>query len=658
MELLYVWINDVSGNLIEKQGINFSAEYDFKATFEEERLVLSVNENWTGYNSIFKTDVIENITAVVGKNGSGKTTLLKYLSGLNCAIPHKDNRKPGYEELYDKELRESLCVLVFRIDEDIVIYHDFEHGFINNTPFDTVNMSDPEVYRACLLNQSDFKAVLKIYVTNSGYTDLSGITQQGKLDELYLTPAGLSTVSASYFEKIFCMDEGFVYRLTPYRKWREIIRSVKKSTDFQQICDVLYFNRLQSAGKYDNYAGKISTKLKVNMDLALAVVDKEWDKFSVISDETDPGIIGYISQLRQDVREFFRNIEEPNPLIKNLYVNLICEICAAVNGSYPASVCTWDDLLEWFESVKSKLNVEVELSYFETAIEEMMEIESILRTASFYENVVPESDLAYDSSQVFDYSMNSDLYFKFISFVANRILSKYSFVLRYIRIENLEMSSGERAFQNIFSWIDTVPVFYQIHSGLPVELKDNILLLIDELDLYLHPEWQRKFIKLLTEEIETQFAGHRVQIIFATHSPLCLSDIPRENTVYLRTENGKCKVDERMSHEQTFGRDIYTLFNDAFFLDDVTMGEYAQSYINGIIYRMINPETKIAYELSVREIEELEKRIARIGNPALRMKLSSMLLRCQKNNVEKLHYLRWRQNQIAEEIARLEAEDD
>ena len=51
---------------------------------------------------------------------------------------------------------------------------------------------------------------------------------------------------------------------------------------------------------------------------------------------------------------------------------------------------------------------------------------------------------------------------------------------------------------------------------------NNYLLLIDEIDLYLHPEWQQEFISVLLNELEKQFPDKKIQLVFSTHSPLLL----------------------------------------------------------------------------------------------------------------------------------------
>lgn len=66
---------------------------------------------------------------------------------------------------------------------------------------------------------------------------------------------------------------------------------------------------------------------------------------------------------------------------------------------------------------------------------------------------------------------------------------------------------------------------------------------------------------------------------------------------------------------QTFGRDIYSLldnafFMNAFFMDAVSMGSFALDYINQIIKRI----NRIDSAVSDEEIAEIREMIAPIGN--------------------------------------------
>jgi predicted ATP-binding protein involved in virulence len=79
------------------------------------------------------------------------------------------------------------------------------------------------------------------------------------------------------------------------------------------------------------------------------------------------------------------------------------------------------------------------------------------------------------------------------------------------------------------------------------------IVLIDEIDLHLHPQWQRRVLPALTKTFPN------CQFIVTTHSPQVLSEVPRESVFIL--EDGKLL--EYSPH--TRGRDsnsiLYEIFN-------------------------------------------------------------------------------------------------
>lgn len=84
----------------------------------------------------------------------------------------------------------------------------------------------------------------------------------------------------------------------------------------------------------------------------------------------------------------------------------------------------------------------------------------------------------------------------------------------------------------------------------------NAIILIDEIDTYLHPKWQRNILNVLAKHFPN------VQFVITTHSPLVVSylrDIPKEDkAVYVinREEN------KAVLFEKTYGRDIKAIFYD------------------------------------------------------------------------------------------------
>ncbi|MBR3381440.1 MAG: AAA family ATPase [Clostridia bacterium] len=109
----------------------------------------------------------------------------------------------------------------------------------------------------------------------------------------------------------------------------------------------------------------------------------------------------------------------------------------------------------------------------------------------------------------------------------------------------------------------------------------SVMLFLDEADLTLHPEWQRRLIRLLTAflpSIYPETCVKDMQLVLSTHSPLLLGDIPSENISYLGKDNDV--------PGETFGQNIHTILRDGFFLESGTVGAFAGARINGIADRL------------------------------------------------------------------------
>ncbi|MGQ7367315.1 AAA family ATPase [Streptococcus suis] len=164
-------------------------------------------------------------------------------------------------------------------------------------------------------------------------------------------------------------------------------------------------------------------------------------------------------------------------------------------------------------------------------------------------------------------------------------------ILGLIRFSWKGMSSGEHALFNLFGRL------YSIVEK--VRDDEGILLLLDEVDLGLHPEWQRRWISVALPIIQEIFKGKHIQIVMTTHSPIMLSDIYAENVIMLRKgDNGQRIIVENQGIEKnqvtTFGQNIHDLYRDSFFLES-TRGEYAKEQIQETI--------EVLYELELWQDE-------------------------------------------------------
>ena len=149
--------------------------------------------------------------------------------------------------------------------------------------------------------------------------------------------------------------------------------------------------------------------------------------------------------------------------------------------------------------------------------------------------------------------------------------------------------------------------------------EDNLILLIDECELFLHPEWQKKFIYLLSDLFKHN--NYKRQIILSSHSSFILSDLPKENIIFL--EKGK-QVYPFDDGKQTFGANIHTLLSHGFFMKNGLMGEFAKDKIDTAI-KYLNQKV-----LTNDELDYCENIISIIGEPIIKRELQRML----KNKME------------------------
>ena len=158
------------------------------------------------------------------------------------------------------------------------------------------------------------------------------------------------------------------------------------------------------------------------------------------------------------------------------------------------------------------------------------------------------------------------------------------------------MSSGEMAYWSLFSRIYKVlpkENLFVVTEG-PVR---HLLVFIDEAETTMHPEWQRAIVRNLIWFFERFTKGLRVHLVFASHSPMILSDVPKGNVVFLiRGRNDSQPGKDAYSAEvmkaeldrlcNTFGANIYDLYANAYFLKHGPVGAFAKGKIKKLLQRM------------------------------------------------------------------------
>lgn len=142
------------------------------------------------------------------------------------------------------------------------------------------------------------------------------------------------------------------------------------------------------------------------------------------------------------------------------------------------------------------------------------------------------------------------------------------------------LSSGEK--QMIYTLGTTI---YQLHNlnsaGAGAINYHSVNLIFDEIDLYFHPQYQKGLVKRILEMIGKMRPNHinHINIIFATHSPFILSDIHKNNILYL--DNG---IDTSFDVDTNpLGANINDILCQSFFLNDGFMGDYIKEKLLDLI---------------------------------------------------------------------------
>lgn len=620
-ELIYLWINKDKNGCFQQEGFNFSPEYI--VSYSPETKDLTVERR--NVLNVFYNDKIANVTAIIGENGTGKTTLLEFLTGLSCTPLTKEQR-PEYQQ-WNEEKNEyhSFIAVYFESDQK-------EFRVINIT-YDTVifnNLITSHKTSISPYGSKDFKDedyvghISHIYLSNGVYDSRQNqnLRSYSTISCITLTDTTLSTISNDFFRiKYGLSNNGMIITDTPYNALASLFTAQENNQSMQLFIDLLFYIFLSKNNK--PFQGK-----KINN--ILFSVKSAW-KIICLSRK----MISYNTKYFEE--KYIKSVEEKYRLIKSkingsikisgtiiwhtAVCNLVFELLF-VFEEYANTILENDkhDIDSIFDQcVKfiNGLNGCKEKKYYQDAIKEIFILRKILINAKYTDNLLPQNDMG---NEIF-----AEVGVLEFEPLIDHIKSGCSFLLKYLDIRNFHISSGERALLNFMS---RLYFSSQINKFIPNNdfiWNDSILLLIDEIDLYLHPEWQRQILQDLLKAIQEAFSQNFVQIIVTSHSPIILSDIPQENSIFLQSKNGKIV---QVKHDiQTFGANIYSLYKDAFFLTDgLAMGNFAKDMINSWIEEI---------KAGNKDEDKIHMILDLIGEPIIRKRLVRMVQNSESDAANK-----------------------
>jgi predicted ATP-binding protein involved in virulence len=139
----------------------------------------------------------------------------------------------------------------------------------------------------------------------------------------------------------------------------------------------------------------------------------------------------------------------------------------------------------------------------------------------------------------------------------------------------LRLSSGEKTllsyFANIMGRIRELDDIQGEDSTYKNVINKSYLILIDEVELHLHPEWQRNFVKQLNDFFTYEDNTKKFQFVIATHSPFVVTDIYDDNIIYMGGE----------PNSKTFGGNIFDIFKDDFYVSN-SIGAFSEDIIKDL----------------------------------------------------------------------------
>ncbi len=132
--------------------------------------------------------------------------------------------------------------------------------------------------------------------------------------------------------------------------------------------------------------------------------------------------------------------------------------------------------------------------------------------------------------------------------------------------QGIPLSLISQGYNNVFGWIGfLVKRLAEVNPNSPDFTKEPAIVLIDEIDTYLHPKWQQTILSTLTEQFPN------IQFIITTHSPLVLISLnSNESLAYEIREGAVIPI------PHFYGRRVQDVFYEHYGIKERPVQEIAQ----------------------------------------------------------------------------------
>lgn len=603
MKLVALWVEDFMK--IKNTGFNFGSRLTFSFDFDETKKDLRISaETTTDYFDLFQGSGIANISGVIGTNGSGKTTLLKILNLL-------DANKPLMNRI----------VTIFENEDStkFEIYNYKNTDFTFGQKKNMVKITFPE--------DGEFSNAMKI----KGNIIVKEDKYPFENIDLIFYSNLYSDQNDNYLGTDKQLNRSVNYQTIksiPPARLKQYLASFESKEERRVLFNEESYHPL-SLYHYDKLGRLINFLADVNPELALFFQDDirfpteitVWLNESLaqstfkVSEES----VGNFKKIRELYTFCFgHNINEVNPKVRFKH-DLICGLFffSFYNDLFKRSekYGTIADIERFVNELVLDKSIYQNIKKFmllQRSPSEKSEIDSVRIILEQLDASLEKIEVNFPDSQFgrgsFELTITRDLW---------GFLSKILLITDYkdesiLNINLNPFSAGEGAVLGQFS------EYYEAFKFLS---KENVLVSIDEGELYMHPAWQRKYVNALYLFF-SYFAKSKnlnFQIIVTSHSPFLVSDIPKYNLVFMaKDENGLTEVRTSSDQKPTLGGNIFELFQDGFYMKEF-IGEFAFNKINEAINFLNDKES------TFKDLSEVESFTKLIGEDIIRSEIQRVI---------------------------------
>ena len=569
-------------NLEEDRIYKFYNDYSF---FEnEDKKVTKIQCEDSVPKTLYEKSGLDiQISALVGKNGSGKSSLLELLYASCSAIAI--NQKIIGNKNVDVE---GLKVAIFyNIGNN---YYDIE---ITNSEVKCYNINDETK-----TTKKNDEILKDFFYTIAVNYSLYGLNEK---------------VLGIWIAALFHKNDGYQTPLVinPYRREENIdVNSELHLAQTRLITNILLTNnkKVLSGKEIDSVCFELDSK---------KYKDKK-EKENIIVESSKATFEEIYEKLYEENYILEEGKEKENPHFEDLMNYILCKIKKI------------SEVYKEYKGIPPFKGNEISTIFLEKLADDKSHITLKLRQVL---NIIRFNLLGGDNDSKWEKKEDGVLHFKLkIDDLMKRIrevnapnlkkdelipIGCYRFVVNVKNdtnnnnsVSNINvLSSGEQhlvhTMQSVLYHILNVN---SVHNSTSKNTKYKYInIVFDEIELYFHPEYQRRFVFELLERLDSLKKGGNidnikgVNILFCTHSPFILSDIPKQNVLFLGHKKDF----------KTFGANITTLLANSFFMENL-IGEFAKNKINEVITWI------------TQDKEDILKTIRLIDEPILKNKLIEM----------------------------------